>query len=568
MTRLLNTIFPTKPFSNRLDISRARAVYAATVLIVLFYNAYAFFVGTQATGQPLIRAFGSDLLATFALIAINMIGVATYWLLRRGLLNYASLGPIAMVYFGICLPNLVFGYIFADEAIILVILIWLSGLFVDLRALLGISVLIVATFIGGFFYRSQLNLDPFILQQSSNQLYTVTIQLVGVAVLNYFYLRIAAPRKLEGESELVQERLKSADISTEITRGVSQRKPLNVVLSQTVEQIRDSYPQIYHAQIFLVDEAGRNARLVASTGEAGRILLERRHSLEVGSQSVIGRVTAASEAVVARAGSADSVHKRNEFLQETRVEAAFPLRVGSEVIGALDLQSKFVDAFRVEDVPIFQALADSIAIGIDNARLFEETAQQLVENQRLVQQANEALAQVERLNQELTERAWATYLQSWQGELGLSIDFQQRSRLPAAEATPTLEEAMAQNHLVQQVGSQGVQVIAIPLRVRGKVIGAMEFELDASEKLTPEDLDLIQQVGERFSTAVENIRLYNESRRSARREASVSEISARLQKSNDIETVLTEAARSLQETLGAGKVAIRLGVPPQGNGHV
>ena len=49
------------------------------------------------------------------------------------------------------------------------------------------------------------------------------------------------------------------------------------------------------------------------------------------------------------------------------------MRIGEAVIGALDLQSKMRDVFSDEDAPIFQSLADNVAIAIDNARLFEET---------------------------------------------------------------------------------------------------------------------------------------------------------------------------------------------------
>ena len=57
----------------------------------------------------------------------------------------------------------------------------------------------------------------------------------------------------------------------------------------------------------------------------GKMLMGRNHSLPVGSQSVIGTVTSAGELVIARAGSAETIHRRNEFLPDTVVEAAYPL---------------------------------------------------------------------------------------------------------------------------------------------------------------------------------------------------------------------------------------------------
>ena len=106
------------------------------------------------------------------------------------------------------------------------------------------------------------------------------------------------------------------------------------------------------------------------------------------------------------------------------------------------------------------------------------------------------------------------------------------------------------------------QVIAIPLRVRGQVIGAMEFEIEQENPFTPEDFDMVQEVSERFGMAAENARLVDESQRIAQREALVNQISSRLQSTNNIETTLAEAARSLKDTLKAESIVIRLGVPP------
>jgi hypothetical protein len=44
------------------------------------------------------------------------------------------------------------------------------------------------------------------------------------------------------------------------------------------------------------------------------------------------------------------------------------------------------------------------------------------------------------------------------------------------------------------------------VRVRGQVVGAMEFELDADTVLTDSDLELINEVSQRFGLAAENLK--------------------------------------------------------------
>jgi len=46
--------------------------------------------------------------------------------------------------------------------------------------------------------------------------------------------------------------------------------------------------------------------------------MNRGHSLPVGSLSVIGQVVLRGEPIVARSSSSQTVHRRNEFLPETR----------------------------------------------------------------------------------------------------------------------------------------------------------------------------------------------------------------------------------------------------------
>jgi signal transduction protein with GAF and PtsI domain len=65
---------------------------------------------------------------------------------------------------------------------------------------------------------------------------------------------------------------------------------------------------------------------------------------------------------------------KNELLPETRSEAAVPLQVAGKVLGALDVQSKEVNAFTPEALEVLQALADQLSTAIQNARLAQDSA--------------------------------------------------------------------------------------------------------------------------------------------------------------------------------------------------
>ncbi len=177
---------------------------------------------------------------------------------------------------------------------------------------------------------------------------------------------------IQGLQQNVAERTGNLEAILEIGRIITRLRDLDVLLEEVVALIRSRFATIYHAQVFLIDTHTNRAVLRASTGAVGRQLLQRGHYLDVGSQSVIGSVTAAGHAVVALDTDNNPIHRRNVLLPDTRAEMALPLRIGNRIIGALDLQSMEPDAFREQDVDLFQGMADQITIAIESAILFAE----------------------------------------------------------------------------------------------------------------------------------------------------------------------------------------------------
>lgn len=57
-------------------------------------------------------------------------------------------------------------------------------------------------------------------------------------------------------------------------------------------------------------------------------------------------------------------------LEDTVSEMAVPIQMGARTLGVLDIQSPKPDAFSTEDLSLIQALADTVAIALRNARLF------------------------------------------------------------------------------------------------------------------------------------------------------------------------------------------------------
>ncbi len=184
-----------------------------------------------------------------------------------------------------------------------------------------------------------------------------------------------------GLLEETARRANQLETAAEIAQQASSTLDTGALLNRAVNLIRDRFG-FYHSSIFLLD--GSTAKVAASTGEAGRQLIESGHSLEIRQGgSIIGSVCSSGTPLIVNDVAKNPTHRPHPLLPDTRAEMGIPLKIGNRVTGALDVQSTQANAFSDDDVAVLQTLADQIAIALDNARSFE-IAQQAVEEMREV----------------------------------------------------------------------------------------------------------------------------------------------------------------------------------------
>ena len=73
-----------------------------------------------------------------------------------------------------------------------------------------------------------------------------------------------------------------------------------------------------------------------------------------------------------------------------------------------------------------------------------------------------------------------------------------------------------------------------------------------------DEIELIQEITERLSQALESARLYQATQIQATQEQMISDISTQLRQSLDLDTVLKTAAKQLGEAFTAKEVVIRM----------
>ncbi len=320
---------------------------------------------------------------------------------------------------------------------------------------------------------------------------------------------------------------------------------IDQLLRQAVESIQERF-NLYHSAIFMLDATGRWADYRAGTDEAGRVLAEQGLRLEVGGRSMVGKCIAQNQGQISQDVRTETERVGHSLLAATRSEVALPLVARGRVIGALSAQSSLVGAFDQDAVAALQTLADQVATALDNARLLAES-QTALEAERL------AYGEVGRA-------AWANLLRTG---LAQGYTYANDQVLPIVEAAPPeTDAALRQGQSIitpPPDPTQGGPVLAIPIRVRGQVIGAVDLRKGSShDQWTEQEMALLETLAEQLGVALESARLYQDTQRRAASEQITGQVAARMRESLDVDAVLQTAIREIGQSLNLTEVEIRL----------
>ena len=297
---------------------------------------------------------------------------------------------------------------------------------------------------------------------------------------------------------------------------------------------------------FSIDEQNEFAVLRASNSEGGQRMLARRHKLLVGQVGIIGYVTGKGEPRIATDVGKDAVFFNNPDLPQTRSEMGLPLRLGDEVIGALDVQSEVSNAFSQEDVELFSILGDQIAIAIANNRLLAETAKALEEMRKVHQQYLK-----QEWGREIADQQHPSFRYTQQGLVMEPVEV-----TPEAVGALTQGKPIVRKAQVTPSGDLIPAMIAIPVMVRGEAIGVIRLTESSNREFSSEEIETASLVADQVGLALENARMFEQTMRRAERERKVLEITSRIRSVNDPETMMQIAVDELQRTLNASRAQI------------
>ena len=440
----------------------------------------------------------SYLFAAFSFENYGLVGGGRIWLVLFNVLTTILIGlRVGLVANLISIATFTgFGYLITDQTILVQNIIGLDyslspSSWITTGATLGF-ISLVLTFAAGVLIRG-LEVSRQNLEGSYQNSIELTNQLEE------------EQNQLEKQTKDLEKRLVQIRTAAEISRTLGTIRDPQDLLQQVVDLIQTRF-DLYYVGVFLLDENKRFAVLAAGTGEAGQRMVIENHQLSVGGSSMVGWTTSHGKPRISLDVGEELIRYKNPHLPLTRSELALPLAIGTQISGAISIQSTQPDAFDDDDIVILQSIADSLAIALENARLFD--------------QFERSLREIQQLNRQYMTDSWQKI---WASEEDQSIS--------------TVTGTLRRNAKISEID--------IPLILRGdQLIGNISFATEQSD-LDPEEREFIEAISNQAALALESARLLDEANKRVEQERAIRKLTADFSRSLDFETLLHTVVEEL-----------------------
>jgi len=342
-------------------------------------------------------------------------------------------------------------------------------------------------------------------------------------------------RRITENKKLLDQRIIQLRTLAETSMAAgAERKPL--ILLQSVVDILHQRMNLTSAAIFLLEEPGPQLILRAgSTPEAQRFI-GRGYRLPEESTSMV-RQAVDSKRIFSEG---DRPLEKDNPLSTGRSELVIPMLIGDRCLGVLDVQSETLNAFDDSDVLTLRGISQTMAHGLEMARLNVQS------------QADHE--EVRALNRRYMAEAWKD-MDQVSSDLSLSVE---SSETDGEEIITPLAPASAGAAVPSSItrSPDGSQITA-PLILREQVIGSLTLETGLKE-ITQDDLTFIEAVTTQAALALENARLYTELTRRAAYLQTANEIARDASTTLDLDLLLRRVVELIRERFGFSHAAVYL----------
>ncbi len=368
------------------------------------------------------------------------------------------------------------------------------------------------------------------------------------------------------------------------------------VVEGVLETVSHNVP-CYAVQVFLADCPGETKQ----GARRWRVSLQRpgtaKEAIRKGAAAdgVVAWVADRRKPVVLGDVEMDGHYKPQPLLPETRSEAAFPLVVGSRLLGVLDVHATDRNAFSETDLEFLRAVARWLSLALDHRSLGTVPSGVVADLSRTVRRLYEGSAKVDVVDviaETIAETGAGSCLvaefvhdpdgnlesllclRSWRRQGGARPE--PGTRLPVSnslfpvdllEGTWVASDVALDDRLSTRAkavfGRMGVRAFAgFPLRGKEACFGQVLVLYAEPEPFSDSVLRLFGMLEDHAGLALEQVTRLDEAKRRARAAELSTQAAVRLHESMDIAGVLSTAVTDIARTLDLAAVDVRLGLPP------
>jgi signal transduction histidine kinase/DNA-binding response OmpR family regulator len=393
---------------------------------------------------------------------------------------------------------------------------------------------------------------------------------------------------LENARLFEETRQRNAELAliTDVQRGLAE----NLEMQAMYELVGDRLREIFDAQAVDIGVMDRETGMIWFPYAITR---DTRHPVETVEPSGLSRyVMQTREPLLVNERVADRVAEIGGIQSlrsggEPKSMLFVPLVVGGEATGRISLQHLDREhAFTEGDVRLLTTIASSLSVALENARLFEETGRRAAEL-AIVNSVGEALADqldldalIERLGDELRDvfDADIVYV-AMHDEATDLIEFAYYSERGERQTNPPMRygeglttkiiqtrEPMLLNRAEafeqvagDVVGTPAQSYLGVPIVAGTSAIGAISVQsIDQAGRFGDADARLLSTIAANVGAAIQNARLYRETRRRASETATLAELGREVGGILDLEAVLRRIAERARELLDGDTSAVLL----------
>lgn len=386
---------------------------------------------------------------------------------------------------------------------------------------------------------------------------------------------------------------KQLTLISDVTSQLVHVRSFETLLTEVCELVHQTFGY-YYVAVFTIAPDRHQILLGANSGKSKDAIpafeVGEIKSLSVG-KHIVGGVAATGESILANEVRLEPRYFPSEALPETEAEIAIPIKLGSNILGVLDVQSDHKNAFSQSDMLVLSTLADGIALAMNQVRLIENLEKRtdqlavvsevsrsissVLELDHLLKKVTDLLHEefnypyvhiftVQYATHKLEYRAGSGNRSEAFKQAGISYQLNaSKGILPTALRTNQVQlvNDVSQDHRFIPnpiTGSVKGSEIAVPLSVADHSLGVLDIQSDEPNYFTDTDIDLITTLASSITIALRNANLYSTERWRRNVAESLRDVAINLSKNVSLDEAIDEILSNIEHVLPCDMAALWL----------